>query len=58
MSDGTVNVERVSEAKDHKSKHGLYRALINNMVIGVSEGGLKNWSWLSWISCFCSGTEA
>ena len=41
MSDGTLNVERVSEAKDHKSKHGLYRALINNMVIGVSEGWTK-----------------
>ena len=41
MSDGTLNVERESEAKDHKSKHGLYRALINNMVIGVSEGWTK-----------------
>ena len=41
MNDGTLNIERVSEAKDHKSKHGLYRALINNMVIGVSEGWTK-----------------
>lgn len=31
-------VSRLSEAKDHKAKHGLYRALINNMVVGVSEG--------------------
>jgi len=36
-----INVERTSESKDHKSKHGLYRSLINNMVIGVSEGWTK-----------------
>jgi len=41
MSDGILKVERLSEAKDHKSKHGLYRALIYNMVIGVSEGWTK-----------------
>lgn len=33
-----VNVSRSSEEKDHKSKHGLYRSLLNNMVVGVSEG--------------------
>ena len=45
--EGILTVERTSEAKDHKSKHGLYRALINNMVIGVSQKvGQKNWSWL------------
>ena len=27
-----------SDSKDHNAKHGLYRSLINNMVIGVSEG--------------------
>jgi len=31
-------VERPSESKEHKSFHGLYRSLINNMVVGVSEG--------------------
>ena len=41
MSDGILNIERTSEAKEHKSKHGLYRALINNMIIGVSEGWIK-----------------
>ena len=41
INDGVLNVERTSEAKDHKSKHGLYRALINNMVIGVSKGWTK-----------------
>ena len=38
INEGVLNVERTSETKDHKSKHGLYRALINNMVIGVSDG--------------------
>ena len=33
-----VNVSRSSEEKDHKSKHGLYRSLVYNMVVGVSEG--------------------
>jgi len=38
VEDGQVVVSRNSELKDHRAKHGLYRALINNMVIGVSEG--------------------
>jgi len=38
VDDGRVKLERATESKDHKSKHGLYRALINNMVQGVSEG--------------------
>lgn len=33
-----VVLNRASESKDHKSKHGLYRSLIQNMVTGVSEG--------------------
>jgi len=36
--EGQIVLERASESKDHKSKHGLYRSLLNNMVIGVSEG--------------------
>ena len=39
--DATIKLERSSETKDHKSKHGLYRALINNMVQGVSTGWSK-----------------
>lgn len=35
---GVVTVERPSDAKPHRAKHGLYRALIANMVKGVSEG--------------------
>lgn len=33
-----VLVTRPSDEKQHRSLHGLYRALINNMVVGVSEG--------------------
>lgn len=34
----TVTVERPTEQKRHKAMHGLYRALIANMVEGVSQG--------------------
>jgi large subunit ribosomal protein L6 len=36
-----VIISRPSESKNHKSLHGLYRALIHNMVVGVSEGYKK-----------------
>lgn len=35
---GVINVERPSEDKLHKSLHGLTRTLINNMVVGVTDG--------------------
>lgn len=38
VEENKVVVERPSEEKKHKAMHGLYRSLINNMVIGVSEG--------------------
>lgn len=38
QEDGSVLVQRPSDQKRHKALHGLYRALINNMVIGVTEG--------------------
>ncbi len=38
IEDGELTVERPTEQKKHKALHGLYRSLINNMVIGVSEG--------------------
>ncbi|GAA0724999.1 50S ribosomal protein L6 [Aquimarina litoralis] len=41
VEEGQVVLERPSDAKDHRAKHGLYRALINNMVQGVSEGFTK-----------------
>ncbi|RNC83520.1 MAG: 50S ribosomal protein L6 [Winogradskyella sp.] len=41
IEDATITLVRHSEKKDHKSKHGLYRALINNMIEGVSKGFTK-----------------
>jgi len=38
QEDGTLTVQRPSEQKKHKALHGLYRSLLNNMVIGVTEG--------------------
>lgn len=38
QTDDQIVVSRSSDAKDLRAKHGLTRALINNMVIGVSEG--------------------
>lgn len=38
IEDGTLNVTRETNQKRHRSLHGLYRSLINNMVVGVSEG--------------------
>ncbi|GAB4256671.1 MAG: 50S ribosomal protein L6 [Vicingaceae bacterium] len=38
INDGQIEVKRHTELKDHKAKHGLYRSIINNMVVGVSEG--------------------
>jgi large subunit ribosomal protein L6 len=39
--DNTVTITRPSESKNHKSLHGLSRALIDNMVVGVSQGFKK-----------------
>ncbi len=39
--DNTIVLHRPSESKNHKSMHGLYRALIANMVTGVSQGYKK-----------------
>ncbi|MBN1109017.1 MAG: 50S ribosomal protein L6 [Bacteroidales bacterium] len=41
INDNQVVITRPSESKRHKSMHGLYRALIANMVTGVSEGYKK-----------------
>lgn len=38
VEDGKVVVTRPTDQKRHKAMHGLYRALLNNMVTGVSEG--------------------
>ena len=39
--DNTIVLQRPSESKNHKSLHGLYRALLANMVVGVSQGYKK-----------------
>ncbi len=41
VENGEVFVERPSDTKQHKAKHGLYRSLINNMIKGVSKGWTK-----------------
>jgi len=38
VEENQVTLSRASEQKEHKAKHGLYRSLLNNMVVGVSEG--------------------
>ena len=38
IEDGTLTVTRPSDNKRHRALHGLTRALINNMVIGVTQG--------------------
>lgn len=38
VKDGVLSVKRPSEQKRHKALHGLYRSLLNNMIIGVSKG--------------------
>lgn len=42
VEDNHILVERPSDSKDHTAKHGLYRALISNMVEGVSKGWTKD----------------
>ena len=41
IEDGTITLERSSDKKDLRAKHGLYRALIANMIEGVSKGWTK-----------------
>ena len=41
IEDGTITLDRPSENKDHKAKHGLYRSLLFNMIEGVSKGWTK-----------------
>jgi large subunit ribosomal protein L6 len=38
QENGSIQVKRPTNSKPHKSLHGLYRSLINNMVTGVSQG--------------------
>lgn len=38
VEEGKALVTRASEEREHRSKHGLMRTLVNNMVLGVTEG--------------------
>jgi len=38
IDDGELTVKRPTDQKRHRAMHGLYRSLINNMVVGVSKG--------------------
>lgn len=42
IEESVLTVARPTEQKRHKAMHGLYRSLINNMVVGVSEGYQKD----------------
>ena len=41
VEDGHIYVERPNDERQSRAQHGLYRALIHNMVVGVSEGYKK-----------------
>jgi large subunit ribosomal protein L6 len=41
IDDATITFTRESDAPHHRAKHGLYRALVANMIVGVSEGYKK-----------------
>lgn len=41
VEDGHLTLTRPSDDREHRAQHGLYRALIHNMVVGVLEGYRK-----------------
>ena len=41
VNDAVITLERASESKNHKAQHGLMRALLFNMIEGVSKGWTK-----------------
>jgi hypothetical protein len=41
IEEGVLKVSRPDDSKESRAQHGLYRALINNMVVGVSTGYKK-----------------
>lgn len=38
QENGTLEVRRPTESRDHRAQHGLTRSLLNNMVVGVTDG--------------------
>jgi len=41
IEESQVTLIRESDSPEHRAKHGLYRSLVNNMILGVSEGYKK-----------------
>ena len=41
QEDGVLTFSRPSDSKEHKALHGLYRALVNNMIVGTTTGFTK-----------------
>src|SRR3712207_679929 len=41
IADGEVRVSRPDDEREHRALHGLYRSLIQNMVVGVTEGYVR-----------------
>ena len=41
LEENSLTLERCSDQKNHRAKHGLYRALVSNMIQGVSTGWTK-----------------
>ena len=41
LDGAVINVKRPSDAKEHRSLHGLTRTLLSNMIVGVNEGYKK-----------------
>jgi large subunit ribosomal protein L6 len=41
LKDGELTVARPNDEKENRAMHGLYRSLLNNMVVGVTEGFRK-----------------
>ena len=44
LEDGIIHLTRPTDEKNHRALHGLYRSLINNMVVGYSEDTKRNWN--------------
>ena len=44
LEDGIIHLTRPTDEKNHRALHGLYRSLINNMVVGCSEDTKRNWN--------------
>ena len=41
VEDGHIHILRPTDDREHRAQHGLYRALVHNMVVGVSTGYRK-----------------